>query len=74
MEYRKVFDIIPEQFDAFRPRYSAELFRSLIDYVGLDESKSPCPLHVGSDRKYPDSDQQEYLLQDHKKRLRQRFF
>ena len=26
MEYRKVFDTIPEQFDKFRPRYSPELF------------------------------------------------
>ena len=30
MEYRKVFDTIPEQFDKFRPRYSAELFEYFI--------------------------------------------
>jgi len=32
-EFRKVFDTIPEQFDKFRPRYSEELFSSLIDYA-----------------------------------------
>ena len=48
MEYRKVFDTIPEQFDAFRPRYSAELFRSLIDYVGLDESKTVLEIGPGT--------------------------
>ena len=35
MEYRKVFDMIPDQFDEFRPRYSAELFADLIRYVGI---------------------------------------
>lgn len=35
MEYRKVFDTIPEQFDAYRPRYSKELFETLIDYAGI---------------------------------------
>ena len=35
MEYRKVFDEIPEQFDKYRPRYSAELFTSLIQYAGI---------------------------------------
>ena len=31
MEFRKVFDTIPEQFDKFRPRYSSDLFKYLID-------------------------------------------
>ena len=35
MEYRKVFDKIPDQFDKFRPRYSAELFADLISYAGI---------------------------------------
>lgn len=30
MEFRKIFDTIPEQFDRFRPRYSRELFQYLI--------------------------------------------
>ena len=35
MEYRKVFDTIPEQFDKFRPRYSAELFEYFIREAGI---------------------------------------
>ena len=30
-EFRKVFDIIPDQFDKYRPKYSEELFSFLID-------------------------------------------
>ncbi len=30
MEFRKIFDTIPEQFDKYRPRYSKELFDSFI--------------------------------------------
>lgn len=48
MEYRKVFDTIPEQFDANRPRYSAELFASLIDHVGLDENKKVLEIGPGT--------------------------
>ena len=32
-EFRKVFDIIPDQFDKHRPRYSDELFTDLIGYA-----------------------------------------
>ena len=35
MEYRKVFDTIPEQFDKFRPRYSTELFEYFIREAGI---------------------------------------
>jgi len=35
MEYRKVFDTIPEQFDKFRPRYSADLFEYFIKEAGI---------------------------------------
>ena len=31
MEFRKIFDTIPEQFDQYRPRYSTELFSELIE-------------------------------------------
>ena len=34
-EYRKVFDTIPEQFDRFRPRYSADLFTYFIKQAGI---------------------------------------
>jgi hypothetical protein len=32
MEFRKIFDIIPEQFDKFRPRYST--LASAKEYAG----------------------------------------
>ena len=35
MEFRKIFDTIPEQFDKFRPRYSPELFEFLIQYAEI---------------------------------------
>ncbi len=35
MEYRKIFDTIPEQFDKYRPRYSADLFEYLIGAAGI---------------------------------------
>ena len=39
MEFRKIFDTIPEQFDKFRPRYSQELFDSLIAYAKIGPGK-----------------------------------
>lgn len=39
MEFRKIFDTIPEQFDKFRPSYSQELFDSLIAYVKIGPGK-----------------------------------
>ena len=40
MEFRKVFDTIPEQFDKYRSRYCPELFEKLIADVGLAPEKS----------------------------------
>ncbi len=40
MEFRKVFDTIPEQFDKYRPRYSQELFDDLISFAKIGEGKS----------------------------------
>lgn len=48
MEYRKIFDTIPEQFDRYRPRYSKELFSSLIDYAGLGPGKKVLELGPGT--------------------------
>ena len=48
MEFRKVFDTIPEQFDRYRPRYSAELFASLIDYAGIGPDKTVLELGPGT--------------------------
>lgn len=39
MEFRKIFDTIPEQFDKFRPRYSQELFDNLIDFAKIGPEK-----------------------------------
>ena len=35
MEFRRIFDTIPEQFDRYRPRYSPELFADLTAYAGI---------------------------------------
>jgi len=32
MDFRKVFDCIPEEFDKWRPRYCDELFADVIEY------------------------------------------
>jgi hypothetical protein len=39
MEFRKVFDSIPEQFDKWRPRYCEEVFSDVIQYAKLDTDK-----------------------------------
>ncbi|MCR5727916.1 MAG: methyltransferase domain-containing protein [Lachnospiraceae bacterium] len=48
MEYRKVFDTIPEQFDKYRPRYSKELFDYLISYADIGAGKSVLELGPGT--------------------------
>lgn len=48
VEFRKVFDTIPEQFDKYRPRYSKELFSDLIAYAGIDASKSVLEIGPGT--------------------------
>ncbi|MDO5138148.1 MAG: SAM-dependent methyltransferase, partial [Oscillospiraceae bacterium] len=48
MEFRKVFDLIPEQFDRYRPRYSQELFDYLIQYTDLGPGKSVLELGPGT--------------------------
>ena len=48
MELRKVFDTIPEQFDRFRPRYSPELFKSLIGYAGIGPDKTVLEIGPGT--------------------------
>ena len=39
MEFRRIFDTIPEQFDKYRPRYSKELFEYLINYAKIGPEK-----------------------------------
>ena len=48
MEYRKVFDTIPERFDKYRPRYSAELFADLIQYTKIGPDKTVLEIGPGT--------------------------
>lgn len=48
MEFRRIFDTIPEQFDRYRPRYSAELFTALIDAAGVGPGKAVLELGPGT--------------------------
>lgn len=48
MEFRKVFDTIPDQFDKYRPRYSAELFADLIEYAEIGPGKTVLELGPGT--------------------------
>ncbi len=48
MEFRKVFDTIPEQFDRYRPRYSPALFRDVIEYAGVGPGKAVLEIGPGT--------------------------
>ena len=48
MEFRKVFDTIPDKFDKYRVRYSQELFDSLIEYAGIGPGKTVLELGPGT--------------------------
>lgn len=48
MEFRKVFDTIPDQFDQYRPRYCAELFAALIEYAEVGPDKTILELGPGT--------------------------
>lgn len=48
MEFRKVFDTIPEQFDRYRPRYCPALFSDLIAYAGIGPEKTVLELGPGT--------------------------
>ena len=48
MEFRKVFDTIPEQFDKYRCRYSPELFADLIAYADIGPGKTVLELGPGT--------------------------
>lgn len=48
MEFRKIFDTIPEQFDKYRPRYSEELFADLISYAEIKPGKEVLELGPGT--------------------------
>lgn len=48
MEFRKVFDTIPEQFDRYRPRYCEALFSDLISYAAVGPGKTVLELGPGT--------------------------
>ena len=48
MEFRKIFDTIPEQFDKYRPRYCQELFDYLIGYAKLGPKKTVLEIGPGT--------------------------
>ena len=48
VEFRKVFDTIPEQFDQYRPRYSPALFADLIEYAAIGPGKTVLELGPGT--------------------------
>ena len=47
-EFRRVFDVIPDQFDQFRPRYSEELFACLNAKAGIGPGKQVLELGPGT--------------------------
>jgi SAM-dependent methyltransferase len=48
MDFRKIFDTIPEDFDKWRPRYCNELFEDVIKYSKLDSSKTALEIGPGT--------------------------
>lgn len=48
MEFRKIFDTIPERFDKFRPRYSADLFEYLIKTAEIGPDKKVLEIGPGT--------------------------
>ena len=48
MEYRKIFDTIPDAFDRWRPRYCSELFASLITAAKIGLGKTVLEIGPGT--------------------------
>lgn len=48
MDFRKVFDKIPDEFDKWRPRYCDELFADLIEYAKLSSDKTALEVGPGT--------------------------
>jgi len=48
MDYRKIFDSIPEEFDKWRPRYCDGLFSDIIKFSQLDSSKAVLEIGPGT--------------------------
>ena len=48
MDFRKIYDTIPEKFDKWRPRYCDGLFADIIEYTKLDSGKSALEIGPGT--------------------------
>jgi len=48
MDFRKIFNTIPEKFDKYRPRYCNELFSDLIDFATLTPCKTVLEVGPGT--------------------------
>ncbi len=48
MDFRTIFDRVPEQFDKWRPRYCDELYRDLIEYAALAPEKTVLEVGPGT--------------------------
>jgi len=48
MDFRKIFDTIPEEFDKWRPRYCDELFIDLIEHSKLSPNKTALEIGPGT--------------------------
>jgi protein-L-isoaspartate O-methyltransferase len=48
MDYRKVFDCIPDDYDKWRTRYCDELFTDLLEYAKLDSNKTALEIGPGT--------------------------
>jgi hypothetical protein len=48
MDYRKIFDAIPKEFDKWRPRYCDGLFADIIELAKLDSSKTVLEIGPGT--------------------------
>ena len=48
MEFRRIFDTIPEEFDRYRPRYCPELFASLIEAADVGSGRTVLEIGPGT--------------------------
>ncbi|WP_033165385.1 class I SAM-dependent methyltransferase [Clostridium sp. KNHs205] len=48
MDFRTIFEQVPEQFDKWRPRYCDELFTDLIEYANLDSNSEVLEVGPGT--------------------------
>jgi hypothetical protein len=48
VDFRKIFDSVPEEFDKWRFRYCEELFADVIAFSKLDEQKAALEIGPGT--------------------------